>query len=38
MVTIEPNNARAVADFHTAFNLLLALVFFPLLTPYRRVC
>jgi phosphate:Na+ symporter len=34
MVTIEPNNARAVADFHTAFNLILALIFFPLLTPY----
>ncbi len=34
MVTIEPDNARAVADFHTAFNLLLAAVFFPLLTPY----
>jgi phosphate:Na+ symporter len=34
MVTFEPNNARAVADFHTAFNLILALLFFPLLKPY----
>ena len=34
MVMIEPDNARAVADFHTAFNLLLALIFFPLLKPY----
>jgi phosphate:Na+ symporter len=30
----EPNLARAVADFHTAFNLILAIVFFPLLSPY----
>ncbi len=34
MVIIDPNNARAVADFHTAFNLALALIFFPLLKPY----
>jgi phosphate:Na+ symporter len=34
MVVIEPDNARAVADFHTAFNLLLALIFLPLLRPY----
>jgi phosphate:Na+ symporter len=34
MVIIEPDNARAVADFHTAFNLTLAAVFFPLLKPY----
>jgi phosphate:Na+ symporter len=32
-----PDNARAVADFHTGFNLLLALVFFPLLTPYAAL-
>jgi phosphate:Na+ symporter len=37
MVTVEPDNARAVADFHTAFNLALALVFFPLLTPFARL-
>ena len=34
MVVLEPNNARAVADFHTAFNVVVALVFFPLLRPY----
>jgi phosphate:Na+ symporter len=37
MVTVEPDNARAVADFHTAFNLALAVVFFPLLTPFARL-
>jgi phosphate:Na+ symporter len=37
MVIIEPNNARAVADFHTAFNVVLALVFFPLLKPYAAL-
>ena len=34
MVAIEPDNARAVADFHTLFNLAVALAFFPLLKPY----
>jgi phosphate:Na+ symporter len=34
MVRIEPDAARAVADFHTAFNLILAGVFLPLLGPY----
>jgi phosphate:Na+ symporter len=37
LVMVEPGNARAVADFHTAFNLLLALVFFPLLGPYAEI-
>jgi phosphate:Na+ symporter len=37
MVTFEPNNARAVADFHTAFNLILALLFFPFLSPYAKL-
>jgi phosphate:Na+ symporter len=37
MVMVEPDNVRAVADFHTAFNLLVALVFFPLLTPYAAL-
>jgi phosphate:Na+ symporter len=33
----EPNNARAIADFHTAFNLVLALIFLPLLKPYASL-
>ena len=37
MVTVEPNNARAVADFHTAFNVALALIFMPLLTPFAAL-
>jgi phosphate:Na+ symporter len=37
MMTIEPNNARAVADFHTAFNLVMALLFFPFLSSYARL-
>ena len=37
LVTIDPNSARAVADFHTAFNLVLALIFFPLLKPYAAL-
>jgi phosphate:Na+ symporter len=37
MVAVEPDNARAVADFHTAFNLLLALLFLPFLKPYARL-
>jgi phosphate:Na+ symporter len=36
-VAIEPNNARLVADFHTAFNLVLALIFLPLLAPYAAL-
>jgi phosphate:Na+ symporter len=34
---IEPNNARAVADFHTAFNVGLAAVLFPILPFYARI-
>lgn len=37
MVTLEPDNARLVADFHTLFNVAVALVFFPLLGPYARL-
>ncbi len=37
LVTVDPNNARVVADFHTGFNLVLALVFFPLLRPYAAL-
>ncbi|HZP21101.1 MAG TPA: Na/Pi cotransporter family protein [Bauldia sp.] len=34
---IEPDSARAVADFHTLFNLVVAAVFFPLLTPFAAL-
>jgi phosphate:Na+ symporter len=37
LVMVDPDNARVVADFHTGFNLVLALVFFPLLTPYAAL-
>ena len=37
MLAIEPDNSRAVAGFHTAFNLILALLFFPLLKPYAEL-
>jgi phosphate:Na+ symporter len=37
LVGLEPDPARAVADFHTLFNLALALLFFPLLTPVARL-
>jgi phosphate:Na+ symporter len=37
LVTIDPDNARVVADFHTGFNLILAVVFFPLLAPYAAL-
>ena len=37
LVSFESANARAVADFHTAFNLILALIFFPLLKPYAAL-
>jgi phosphate:Na+ symporter len=37
MVTFDPDNARVVADFHTGFNVLLAVLFLPLLRPYARL-
>ncbi len=37
LVTVDPDNARVVADFHTGFNVVLALVFFPLLGPYAAL-
>jgi phosphate:Na+ symporter len=37
ITAIEPEASRAVADFHTAFNLILALLFFPLLKPYSAL-
>jgi len=36
MVVLEPNSARAVADFHTAFNLVMAALFLPFLGPFAR--
>jgi phosphate:Na+ symporter len=37
LARFEPNNARAVADFHTFFNIILALIFFPVLQPFARL-
>ena len=37
LVAFEPDSARAVADFHTAFNIALALLFFPVLTPLAKL-
>ena len=37
MVMVEPNSGRAVADFHTAFNVALALVFFPFLGSFATL-
>ena len=37
IMAIEPHPARAVADFHTVFNLLLAGLFFPFLRPYAKL-
>ena len=37
LVSVDPDNARVVADFHTGFNLILALLFFPLLTPFAAM-
>jgi phosphate:Na+ symporter len=37
LVTIEPDAGRAVADFHTGFNIVLALLFFPLLRTFARL-
>jgi phosphate:Na+ symporter len=37
LVAIEPDNGRVVADFHTAFNLVTAALFLPLLQPFARL-
>ncbi|MEJ0017317.1 MAG: Na/Pi cotransporter family protein [Acetobacteraceae bacterium] len=37
MMQVYDNPARAVADFHTGFNLILAALFLPLLGPYAWV-
>ena len=34
VVAIEPDAGRAVADFHTAFNLVMAAMFLPVLRPF----
>ena len=37
LVTLDPDPARAVADFHTGFNIIMALLFLPILTPFARL-
>jgi phosphate:Na+ symporter len=37
LVSFEPNAARAVADFYTLFNLVMAALFFPVLGPLARL-
>ena len=37
IIELEPTKARAVADFHTLFNLAIAIVSLPLLTPYASL-
>jgi phosphate:Na+ symporter len=34
MVVIDPDAARGVADFHTAFNVIMAVAFLPVLGPF----
>jgi phosphate:Na+ symporter len=37
VMTLEPDRARAVADFHTLFNLATAALFLPALGPFARL-
>lgn len=37
LVTLDPDPARAVADFHTGFNIVMAALFLPVLTPFARL-
>lgn len=37
MSGLESDNARLVANFHTVFNAMIALIFLPLLTPYAAL-
>jgi phosphate:Na+ symporter len=37
LVTFDPDPGRAVADFHTGFNVIMALLFFPVLKPLARL-
>ncbi|MDP9836559.1 phosphate:Na+ symporter [Neorhizobium huautlense] len=36
MTALDGNGARMVANFHTAFNLIVAVVFMPVLTPFAN--
>lgn len=38
MTSLETSPARQVADFHSLFNLTLAVVFIPLLEPLAKLC
>jgi phosphate:Na+ symporter len=37
VTSVEANPARAIADFHSGFNVTLALIFFPFLSLYARL-
>ena len=37
LAALEPNPSRAVADFHTGFNLVLAVLFLPALGPFAAL-
>jgi phosphate:Na+ symporter len=37
LATLVPDPARAVADFHTGFNIVMALLFLPVLAPFARL-
>ena len=37
LVQLVPDNARLVADFHTLFNVVLAALFLPLLSPFAAL-
>src|SRR5207247_5040618 len=37
LVALDPDPARSVADFHTGFNIVMALLFLPILTPFARL-
>lgn len=37
LLRFEPNLGRAVADFHLAFNVAMALLFLPLLQPFAKL-
>lgn len=37
MVSLQPDNGRVVADFHTLFNAVMAVLFLPLLSPYGNL-